>query len=317
MDYSSSMLMPLRMRKSYIGILEIIQNKAARSIQGALKTVRQEILRNGACLKPIHHRLAITVIIQWYRSIMTDDDGLTRDTPIHGYSKRLKNGWVTTARQLIKAYSMKEYLDVTKVDVKSILPWSIPETEILLLTLKGKTEEVNPALLKNDYFQRLDSIKGERVHYYTDGSLLEDGRAGSGVTVYHNGVEVHSLSLRSSDGCSVQQSELLGITAALSIIKRNKDNVIIATGSLSVLQSLTPRKAESNTIVRRAIDLITQIKQAGRVVAFIWVPSHLGIRGNERADKVAKEGARKERVDYKLDTIPEYVEGLCWNGNNE
>ncbi|XP_068238957.1 uncharacterized protein [Palaemon carinicauda] len=159
---------------------------------------------------------------------------------------------------------------------------------------------MNPALLKNEYFQRLDSIKGERVHYYTDGSLLEDGRAGSGVTVYQNGAEVHSLSLRSTDGCSVLQSELLGITAALSIIKRNKDNAIIATDSLSALQSLTPRKAEANTIVRRAIDLLSQIKQAGRMVAFIWVPSHIGIRGNERADELSKEGARKERVDYKL-----------------
>ncbi|XP_068243765.1 uncharacterized protein [Palaemon carinicauda] len=297
-DYSSSMLMPLR--KSYIGILEIIQNKAARSILGAPKSVRQEILRNEACLKPINHRLAITAIIQLYRSIMTDHDGLTRDTLIHSYPKRLKNGWVTAARQLIEASSMKEYLDITKIDVKSISPWSIPETEILLSTLKGKKEEMNPALLKNDYFQRLDIIQAERVHYYTDGSLLEDGRAGSGVTVYQNGAEVHSLSLRSSDGCSVLQSKLLGVTAALSIIKRNKDNAIIATDSLSALQSLIPRKAESNTIVRRPIDLLSQIKQAGRMVAFIWVPSHTGIRGNERADELTKEGARKERVDYKL-----------------
>ncbi|XP_064106916.1 uncharacterized protein LOC135215892 [Macrobrachium nipponense] len=281
-DYSSSMLLPLR--KSYIGILEIIQNKAARSIIGAPKSVRQEILRNEAGLHPIHHRIARTAIIQLYRSIMTDDDGLTRDTLIHSYPRRLKNGWVTAARQLIEDSSMKEYLDVTKIDVKDIPPWSVPETEILLSALKGKKEEMNPALLKDDYFQRLDSIQGERVHYYTDGSLLEDGRAGSGVTVYQNG----------------EESELLGITGALSIINRNKDNAIIATDSLSALQSLTPRKAGSNIIVRRAIDLLSQIRRANRMVTFIWVPSHIGIKGNERADELAKEGARKERVDYKL-----------------
>ncbi|XP_064107889.1 uncharacterized protein LOC135216449 [Macrobrachium nipponense] len=159
---------------------------------------------------------------------------------------------------------------------------------------------MNPALLKDDYFLRLDSIQGEWIHYYTDGSLLEDGRAGSGVTVYQNGEEVYPLSLRSSDGCSILQSELLGITAALSIINRKKDNAIIATDSLSALQSLTPRKAESNIIVRRAIDLLSQIRRADRMVAFIWVPSHIGIKGNERADELAKEGTRKERVAYKL-----------------
>ncbi|XP_064085394.1 uncharacterized protein LOC135200717 [Macrobrachium nipponense] len=111
----------------------------------------------------------------------------------------------------------------------------------------------------------------------------------------------YTLSLQSSDGCSILQSELLGITAALSIINRNKDNAIIATDSLIALQSLTPRKAESNIIVRRAIDLLSQIRRAGRMVAaFIWVPSHIEIKGNERADELAKEGARKERVDNKL-----------------
>ncbi|XP_066960691.1 uncharacterized protein [Macrobrachium rosenbergii] len=297
-DYSSSILLPLR--KSYIGILEIIQNKAARSIMGAPKSVKQEILWNEAGLHPIHHRITRKAIIQLHWSIMTDDEGLTRDTLIHSYPKRLKNGWVTAARQLIENSSMKEYLDTIRIDVKGIPPWSIPEIEISLSTLKGKKEEMNPALMENDCFQRLDSIQGEWVHYYADGSLTEDGRAGSGVTVYQNGEEVYSLSLRSSDGCSISQSELLGIATALSIMKRNKDNAIIATDSLSALQSLTPRKAESNIIVRRAIALLSQIRRAGRMVTFIWVPSHIGIIGNERADELAKEGARKERVDYKL-----------------
>ncbi len=63
------------------------------------------------------------------------------------------------------------------------------------------------------------------------------------------------------------------------------------------LQSL-----ESNISVRE--DLITEtrhillnIRNLGIEVQFCWVPAHIGIKGNEKADKIAKEALEKEQVE--------------------
>ena len=93
---------------------------------------------------------------------------------------------------------------------------------------------------------------------------------------------------------------LLGIVAALSLARKTAGNVVIASDSLSALQSLTADKAVHNILVRRALSLIARHHNQGRQVSFIWTPSHCGIIGNERADELAKKGALKNKIDYSF-----------------
>ena len=44
--------------------------------------------------------------------------------------------------------------------------------------------------------------------------------------------------------------------------------------------------------------MIYKIKKKNNKIVIMWVPSHIGIKGNERADKAAKEGAMKKEIDY-------------------
>lgn len=43
---------------------------------------------------------------------------------------------------------------------------------------------------------------------------------------------------------------------------------------------------------------VYRIKRVGVIVKFIWIPAHIGVDGNELADKNAKECNQKNRDRY-------------------
>lgn len=46
--------------------------------------------------------------------------------------------------------------------------------------------------------------------------------------------------------------------------------------------------------------LLYRLNIEGILVYFCWVPAHIGIVGNEIADKLAKEALRKDLIDIKI-----------------
>ncbi|GAB0087469.1 hypothetical protein DMENIID0001_017750 [Sergentomyia squamirostris] len=65
-------------------------------------------------------------------------------------------------------------------------------------------------------------------------------------------------------------------------------NVCVMSDSLSGLQALQSAMKEFEVPTLTEIDLLYQ---TGRSVRLIWVPSHVGIAGNERADRCARHAA--------------------------
>ena len=73
---------------------------------------------------------------------------------------------------------------------------------------------------------------------------------------------------------------------ALNYIEEaNLSKVIIFSDSLSVLQSINNSKLDNSVIQ----DIILRLhNMSHKQIIFCWLPSHVGIRGNEKADKAAK-----------------------------
>ena len=86
---------------------------------------------------------------------------------------------------------------------------------------------------------------------------------------------------------SVFTAELTAILMCLDHILHNTDDCAIFTDSLSSIQGL--RDTSLDTPLR--ISILERVREADRrgiAVTTVWVPSHVGLTGNESADRAAK-----------------------------
>ncbi len=56
-----------------------------------------------------------------------------------------------------------------------------------------------------------------------------------------------------------------------------------------------------------------RISQSGLIVNFMWVPSHMGVDGNEEADHLAKLALKRAQFDIKVSMSKTEVKGLIAN----
>ena len=66
------------------------------------------------------------------------------------------------------------------------------------------------------------------------------------------------------------------------------ENTADTSAAIKALISSTPHDCERVTLTKVAMD---RLIRSGWEVVYQWVPSHCGIKGNEMADQLAKQGA--------------------------
>ena len=85
---------------------------------------------------------------------------------------------------------------------------------------------------------------------------------------------------------SIYKAELRAIQLALDLVnKSNKDKYVICVDSISYLQSIEHQHIDHPLV----LDVFEKYSAlVNKTVLFCWVPSHVGIRGNELTDAAAK-----------------------------
>jgi ribonuclease HI len=124
-----------------------------------------------------------------------------------------------------------------------------------------------------------------RSQIYTDGSEKEN-KVGYAVVLSESTIKRRQFTQNSI--YSAEKSALLN--AIYSTASYNQKGVII-TDSLSTIIAVSDRKSSKNPntqLIRKLVD------QASTNITLLWVPSHVGIPGNEAADDAAKEALNEE-----------------------
>jgi ribonuclease HI len=92
---------------------------------------------------------------------------------------------------------------------------------------------------------------------------------------------------------SVFTVELAAICMAMDHIENEAlGNYLVLTDSMSSIRAMESRKIISlhtHSIVYECKQKCWQLTRSGREVSFMWVPAHVGIAGNERADYEARQ----------------------------
>ena len=154
------------------------------------------------------------------------------------------------------------------------------------------------------------------THLYTDGvKQPETGVTGFGVTVPAKGIGINR---RTSNKLGVYTVEMVAVLVALQWVeKAGLDKALVCSDSSSVLASL--RSFHSNSrqdILYSVLQSITRIVHQGGQVRFLWVPAHVGVRGNERADELAKRALMKANADMQISISKAEVKSVVWEKTN-
>ena len=119
---------------------------------------------------------------------------------------------------------------------------------------------------------------------------------GVGILIRFPGGQIETASKPAGRYCTNYRAETDALVQAASIVHAAEDpcqQVVFLSDALSVLQSLENDKLPYLT------EAIMEVSRDRRAV-LQWIPAHCGIQGNERADELAKQGARTDQPDNSV-----------------
>ena len=179
-------------------------------------------------------------------------------------------------------------------------PWRLvcPRVDMSLLEIKRTGKKTVDLLSAFSYL--ISQEYQDFVQVYTDGAKNPDtGATGFGVAVPGKGVGIYR---RTGDGLGMYTVEMVAVLVALKWVEITaQKKTVICSDSASVLESFTSFHSNSRQdILYQVLHTFTRIHRKGGQVTFFWVPAHVGLQGNERADKLAKRALKANRVEMQV-----------------
>ena len=174
------------------------------------------------------------------------------------------------------------------------------------LTLTSSDKHTEALKMKASFDIRKNTEYSDHRVIYTDGS--HDPETGAtGVGIYFPSYRNSAINI--SSHLSIFTAELTAIKLAITKLRLlegkqpTTHKYLIATDSLSSLQALQNQNSERQDLVFGILQALTECARDGIQVDLIWVPSHIGIKGNEIADELAKRATNPPTTSCRIKHI--------------
>ncbi|UYV72708.1 hypothetical protein LAZ67_10000380 [Cordylochernes scorpioides] len=273
--------------KTNLNKIDQVQSSAARIICGLRNTCPTKIAEIEANLLPLTHRRKIGLADYIYKRVNAPKSHRTgefirkwkpktrlkRLSPMHlAYRELLPNS--TRNRNAQNQYAPYKERPVISYNLD--------------LGQECSKRADHPGLLRSLAMERIEKADKETIQIYTDGSLVENGSTGSGVLILKDSMEIKRR-IKNPKNLSVFRSELTAILQALKLVEKNETkNIIIYTDSKAAIFAIKNCCYSQDRLLKNIAEEINKLNKNTKI-SLQWIPSHVGVPGNEEADRLAKE----------------------------
>ena len=303
-------------RPSYLKMLNTIHHQGLRLALGAFRTSPIESLYVEAGELPLEQR-RVKLSLQYVTKLKS-----TPSNPAFNcvFRPEYENKYLRNTKVISPlGVRIKEHLEDSNILIEEINddgiydipPWEL-SSPIVNLTLHSSpksdthnTEYRQRFLEVNDYYENKNFVP-----IYTDGSKTDNYVSSSAV------FPVDSFKVNLHEHTSIFTAEAVALKLAVQHIQREAiRKSVIYSDSLSCLQALQHKNLE-NPIIREIIHILSYLGEVGSRIEFCWIPGHVGIKGNEKADNIARRHISNNIYEIKTPysdfkpRISQYVNSL-------
>ena len=284
-------------RQSYLRKLDSIHNQGLRLALGAFRTSPVNSLYAEANEPSLNLREK-KLSLQYYLKLKSNPDNPTHQVV---FEPLYKDEFIEKEK-VIPPFSLRCEADINCIDVDledvanhkiSEVPlWTSNSPTYNYFLASDKKATTDPVIFKNKFLEVKEQYYTHE-EIYTDGS--KDGEKVASAAI----LDGELYQFRLPNNSSIFSAELKAIDLALNHIEQDAYwRYIIYTDSLSVMQALEGEKTD-NPLVVSLLEKLCKLCERADIV-FCWLPSHIGISGNEEADKAAKDALSLEILPYRV-----------------
>ena len=274
-----------------------------RIITGAMRSTPIAAMEEVTGIQPLQKRRDLKIVLQTEKFKCQHSHPMNKRLQKPNQKRIQRDSFVSQAKKLEATHNHLPK-NPTPPDLYSFKPWE--ETSCSGIKIYTKIPQLHPGDTQADIVKRNITIDHceERyppeawVHAYTDGSAtkaVKNGGAGAFIK-FPNGI-TSERSAPTGIHCSNYRAEVEALRMAVGMVKddpsNNSDQVVFMTDALSVLEALVEGKEQKLMSCLKDLSLTHR-------VALQWIPAHCGIPGNEKADHLAKEGAKENQIEEDM-----------------
>lgn len=279
------------LRKSYFKQLERIQLAAVRTAIGAFRTSPTEAILCDASITPLRLIFELETL-KYAGKTITQPNHINKDLfRNNGNDYLSRPSYTKPARirylELAEKYNIPPMETPLLSEQFNTPPWLKHPPNINIKLTNLKKESTAPTVYQKLVRYELSKHNNALI-IYTDGSKTQNG-VGAAIRV---GNETYTWSLEMY--CSIFTAESYAIWQALLYFSfTSATSCVICTDSLSCVLSLKDRFSKDLLIIR-ILNLVHYLHENDRVCHLLWIPSHVGIAGNEAVDDAAREASNSQ-----------------------